>query len=110
MQDAVESANPIAVSGNFERWSDPETSGKGFADVQAEYETFLMGRMVEKVAMPLGSNFKVLAGDRWTEGESGRVPTATVSALRARREEYVAIDEPDCKGVGFVAWVATAKK
>ena len=116
VQRIVKPACPLQSLPTLKTWSKKETlravmDACGFTTVKMEaFPVDLTGPTIEELVVSCAENFKGMIGNQWTAEEKGKIDAATMEILRSRSGQYLSVNAPDCKGVRWVAWIATATK
>ena len=116
VQRAISPVNPLSNLPMLERWSDPNTLSSvmqagGFTNVKmTEVPADLTGETLHSLVKSCSENFHGMVGDQWTAKEKAKIEEATEKLLSEDAAQYLSVDQANCKGIRWVAWLATATK
>ncbi len=116
VQNIVRPEQPVEKLTMLDTWSRKETmmdamTAGGFSDVNMEvFPVDFTGPTIDDLVVSCAENFKGMVGDQWTAEEKSRIAAATREVLCSPHNSYMTVDTAGCKGLRWVAWIATATK
>ena len=116
VQRIIQPVSPLEGLPKLDAWCKEDTiksvmQAGGFKDVtMTTLPVDLMGPTLDHLVTSCAENLKGIVGTQWTAEEKNKMEAATKEVLLANGHHYLSIDTADCKGVRWVAWIASASK